>query len=302
MSSPALTPFQDKLPQSGPGREALRERGQFWTPDWVAQAMVSFVTANGSDHIFDPAVGAGAFFRAAKTIARESGIIGDFTLLGTEIDPDALAAARQAGLQERDLANVQMADFVLNPPNPPHRHFKAIVANPPYVRHHRLTSDLKAELKELSERAIGVALDGRAGLHIYFLIRALQLLEAGGRLAFIMPADTCEGLFARPLWHWIASNYRLEAVVAFAPNASPFPKIDTNPLIFMITKAAPTSEFFWIKCNAAGTGELQKWVTSDMRCQDYEELIIYRRQLAEGLKTGLSRFDTYPVQMELELE
>ena len=41
----------------------------------------------------------------------------------------------------------------------------------------------------------GVILDGRAGFHVYFLIRALTLLEENGRLAFIMPADTCEGKF-----------------------------------------------------------------------------------------------------------
>jgi len=34
-------------------------------------------------------------------------------------------------------------------------------------------------------------LDGRAGLHIYFLVRALTLLEPGGRLAFIMADPLC---------------------------------------------------------------------------------------------------------------
>ena len=57
-----------KLPASGPKREALRQKGQFWTPDWVAQAMVAYCVAGGGDSIFDPAVGAGAFFRAAETL------------------------------------------------------------------------------------------------------------------------------------------------------------------------------------------------------------------------------------------
>ena len=49
-------------------REALREKGQFWTPLWVAEAMVAYASAE-SETIFDPAVGAGAFFRAAKALA-----------------------------------------------------------------------------------------------------------------------------------------------------------------------------------------------------------------------------------------
>ena len=57
------------IPRSGPHREALRVKGQFWTPDWVAEAMVAYVVGGDCDTIFDPAVGAGAFFRAAKTLS-----------------------------------------------------------------------------------------------------------------------------------------------------------------------------------------------------------------------------------------
>lgn len=174
-----------KLPASGPAREALRGKGQFWTPDWVAEAMVAYAVGGGSDHLFDPAVGAGAFFRAAKTMAREKGV--SLRLLGTEIDRKAIEQARANGLSEADLEQVEMADFVLQPPP---RQFKAIVANPPYIRHHRLPAHVKADLKQLGARMIGKALDGRAGLHVYFLLRALQLLAPGGRLAFIMPADS----------------------------------------------------------------------------------------------------------------
>jgi adenine-specific DNA-methyltransferase len=59
------------LPGAGPQREALRRRGQFWTPAWVAEAMTAYVLRGGSEHIFDPAVGEGAFFRAANVLARE---------------------------------------------------------------------------------------------------------------------------------------------------------------------------------------------------------------------------------------
>jgi len=57
---------QYEVPRAGAARESLREKGQFWTPDWIAEAMVEYVLSGGSDHLFDPAVGPGAFFRAAK--------------------------------------------------------------------------------------------------------------------------------------------------------------------------------------------------------------------------------------------
>ena len=76
------------LPRSGPAREALREKGQFWTPDWVARAMVAYAFAGGCDVLLDPAVGAGAFFRAARAIEPELGR--RVRLLGCEIDAAAL--------------------------------------------------------------------------------------------------------------------------------------------------------------------------------------------------------------------
>ena len=272
------------IPHNGPDREALREKGQFWTPDWVAEAMVGYVTQDDPGYIFDPAVGEGAFLRAAKRAAAESH--GEIEFLGAEMDPSALEKARYNGLSAADLARVELSDFVLNPPIGP---FKAIVANPPYIRHHRLSVDVKEELKRISASAIGATLDGRAGLHIYFLIRALRLLDEHGRLAFIMPADTCEGVFSSTLWSWIASNYRLDAVITFAPDASPFPKVDTNPIIFMISNESPREEFFWVRCVRSQTDTLKNWIDSGFDKIDTTDLDVRKRSLVGGLSTGLSR-------------
>lgn len=272
------------LPSKGPDREALREKGQFWTPHWVAEAMVGYVIGGNANDVFDPAVGAGVFFLAAKKISNDIGK--KLTLLGTEIDPNVLQQARDAGLKQKDLKNVQITDFVLNPPKGP---FKAIVANPPYIRHHRLPMQLKEELKRFGKSLIGTALDGRAGIHIYFLLRALQLLETGGRLAFIMPADTVEGVFSSTLWNWITKNYRLDAVVTFTPDASPFPKVDTNAIIFMIRNNKPEKHFFWVQCAEPQTEQLKTWALSGFKETSGKALSIYKRSLLEGLTTGLSR-------------
>ena len=66
----ALSP--QRLPTGAP-REALRVKGQFWTPPWVAEAMVAYPLAAGATTIFDPAVGAGAFLLAARKVSGELG-------------------------------------------------------------------------------------------------------------------------------------------------------------------------------------------------------------------------------------
>lgn len=277
-------PVHQHVPAAGPEREALRQRGQFWTPAWVAEAMVSYALQAETDHLFDPAVGEGAFLRAAKTVARQMGR--HVRLLGTEIDASALEQASASGLTQADLAGVQIQSFVTHPPA---RRLRAIVANPPYIRHHRLPAALKAELQEYGARLTGTRLDGRAGLHIYFLLHALELLDVGGRLAFIMPADTCEGKFAAALWNWITEHYRLDAVVSFSPEATPFPSVDTNALIFMIQNATPEPCMLWAQCVVAGTSQLKTWVASAFQDQLAHGVTVIRRDLAEALQTGLSR-------------
>ncbi|MCX7839904.1 MAG: SAM-dependent methyltransferase [Anaerolineae bacterium] len=273
-----------KIPATGQTRERLRAKGQFWTPDWIAEAMVEYVLASKGGLVFDPAVGAGAFFRAAKLIANDNGV--RVSLAGIEIDPAVLTQALEGGLDQGDLASVTIGDFVLQPPP---TKFSAIVANPPYIRHHRLAREKKEQLKRLAIQIVGKPLDGRAGLHVYFLIRALSLLAENGRLAFILPADVCEGKFASDLWNWISSNFCLDAVITFSPEASPFPNVDTNPLIFFIRKSVPQEKFLWARCQRSQTDALKRWVRSGFKSTVETDLFVVERDLQEGLTTGLSR-------------
>ena len=41
-------------------RKALRLKGQFWTPDWVADIMADYVLSGKPVDLLDPAVGDGA--------------------------------------------------------------------------------------------------------------------------------------------------------------------------------------------------------------------------------------------------
>lgn len=271
------------LPSAGFARETLRQKGQFWTPEWVAEAMTHYVLLEKSPLLFDPSIGEGIFYKTAKKLSAELGYTPK--LSGYEIDSEILSQAVKNNLSSEDLANVQTADFVLNPPG---QKFSAIVANPPYIRHHRLEQKKKAFLKEFCKNLIGYSLDGRAGFHIYFFLRALESLAENGRLAFIMPADVCEGIFAEKLWKWITRNFCLEAVVTFTSEATPFPGVDTNPLIFFIKKSNPKPNFLWVKCKKSWTDDLKNFVFSSFK-EKSDFLEVYQRNIEEGITTGLSR-------------
>ena len=274
---------REDIPRTKNEREKLRSKGQFWTPDWVAEFMAAYVLSAKPCALLDPAVGEGVFLRAAKHYARSCGF--ELALFGRDVDPDVLQRARQSGLDDSDLRNVEVRDFVLDPPS---ETFPAIIANPPYIRHHRLSSGYKAALRDFARQATGRHIDGRAGLHVYFLLRALQTLSPGGRLCYIVSADICEGVFAQVLWQWITSQYRLDAVVTFSRDAAPFPGVDTNALIFCIQNDRPVGEITWVKCLRRDSGALTGLLSGGQHVE-HDALQVHRRSLAEALATGLSR-------------
>jgi len=272
-----------KTPRSGPEREQLRNKGQFWTPDWVADFMCAYVLQNRPKRLLDPALGNGAFFRAAKRYA----MIHDFPidLFGCDNDFAVIDKAHKAGLDDNDLRNVDIRDFVLDPPSDK---FPAIIANPPYIRHHRLSTTQKERLKLFALTETGCRIDGRAGLHVYFLIRTLQTLSPEGRLAFIVSADICEGVFANALWEWICAHFRIDAVITFTRETAPFPDVDTNAIVFFIRKSKPGNEYLWAKCLEACPLTMHSFSHGKLT-QSASQIEIHSRTITESLETGFSR-------------
>jgi len=78
-------------------------------------------------------------------------------------------------------------------------------------------------------------------------------------------------------------------VVTFAPQASPFPGVDTNAIIFMIRNAKPREHFLWVVCTEAETAELKEWARSELAGPPRHPISVYQRSLAEGLASGFSR-------------
>ncbi len=265
------------LPADWNKREILRNKGQFWTPSWVANAMMAYVIKN-TVKVFDPATGKGAFLQAFFYLAKDYQ-----KFYGIDIDPEVL----KDDIYFDQRCSVEIRDYLKNPP--PGK-FSAIIANPPYIRHHRIDPETKVFLKSLCKKITGFTLDGRSGYHIYFLLNALDHLEENGRLAFIMPSDTCEGKFAVKLWNWIATHFRIECVITFEEQATPFPSVDTNALIFFIKKTPPVQSLNWIISKEPYNDDLLLFVSHNFSSyQNFASLEIHERTLAEALKTGLSR-------------
>jgi hypothetical protein len=250
----------------------LREKGQFWTPAWLAEAMAGWVTEDSPPTLFDPAVGPGTFFSAARSI----GFKGDFA--GFELHPDVFNQSQENHLTAADFRTVTHGDFIHAPIS---QQYPAVISNPPYIRHHRLSLPEKEKLRALAKRCLGFPLDGRVGLHLYFLLKSLDILARNGRLAFLLPADVCEGISSSPVWARICERFRLNAVLTFSQEAAPFPQVDTNAMVFFISNEPPKHSFAWLRVERRNSEAILSALNRNGHTQN--------RELTEALGTGLSR-------------
>jgi len=260
-------------------REQLREKGQFWTPDWVAKAMISYVV-QPSETILDLGVGAGAFYDALLTNYKDAK---EYNYLGIDIDNILLENLNNRKISPKHV--FKKRDYILENIS---EKFGAIISNPPYIRHHRLSKDTKDKLASISISILGKKIDGRAGIHVYFLLLALDNLKKNGKLAFIMPADTCEGIFAKDVWIYISLHYCIEAVVTFSQKATPFPNIDTNAVIFLITNKPKRQTIYKIHCHTRSENDLFDVIKNNC-LESNKNVDITEVELEKALKVGLSR-------------
>jgi len=266
-------------------RVDLQRKGQFWTPEWVARAMAAYAVPPWCNQVFDPAVGAGALLIAAKHIHKN----GNFRVAGIEFHPEVLYLARKEGLSDIDMGGICIGDYLAQRDLAPQ---EAILCNPPYLRHHKISDAVKTTVRFDLERWLGAKLDGRLGLHGYFLLRSLQQLKPGGRLAYITSADLYEGKSAKAMWTAIRSRFCIDGIIVFESTATPFPGVDTNPVICLISAEASKPTYTYVRVLKSGAKSLEKVsarITEEDGLVENGELRIEKRQVDPSLDFGLAR-------------
>jgi predicted RNA methylase len=86
-----------------PTIEAIRTKGQVWTPSWVADAMAVIIRSKLTGEILDPAVGPGALVAACKRLSNA-----DLKVTAYEIDESVLATNHS----ETEFAKLETEIFI----------------------------------------------------------------------------------------------------------------------------------------------------------------------------------------------
>lgn len=269
-----------------PSTHDVRTKGQVWTPAWVAGAMASYLAPRlHRGQLLDPAVGPGALVAACHSL--EPNISG---ITAFEIDPLVLSDAAVPGLDEFPkscFTDLRMEDFIAASSV---GSFDAVIANPPYLRHHRLDPAMKDACQQIARDVIGMTIDRRAGVQVFFLLKALSLLNEGGRLAFIIPADVVEGVFASSLWQGIAQRYAVRGILTFDGDKVVFPGVDTNALIVFIERAKPIKTYSRLRWHGQPDASFVKAVSTWTKTGRASlALTVEKRNIFDSIKHGLTR-------------
>lgn len=203
-----LAPKEAARPSGNNGVEVDPRRllGAFYTPDSLAGILVRWALKGTKGAILDPSFGGCAFLTAAvKELARKGVKESGRFVYGVDVDPECIEHVR--GNDRLVEANCIVRDFFdLGPGEMPGTPFKAIVGNPPFVRHHWLKGDKRDAARSAIDTA-GVDVPATASTWAYFLVHSLAFLEEGGRLAMLVPEAILQADYAAPIREALSERF-----------------------------------------------------------------------------------------------
>lgn len=195
-------------PFGGNGVEVDVKRllGAFYTPVILAGILVRWALKGTKGSIFDPSFGGCAFLTAAvKELARKGVKEPGRFVYGVDVDPLCIDHVRSNDRLFESNCIVQ--DFLkLKTGEIPGAPFKAIVGNPPFVRHHWIKGDKRHAARTVIDAA-GFDVPATASSWAYFLVHSLAFLADGGRLAMLVPEAILQADYAAPIREALSERF-----------------------------------------------------------------------------------------------
>jgi adenine-specific DNA-methyltransferase len=213
-------------------RRETKQLGQVATPEPVAALMAKWVMSAKPRTVLDPAAGLGGLLAACRQLD------GRVQLVGVERDVETLRHAKAAAPRGAKLilADYLKADAGL---------FDGIIANPPYVKAHRL--DYSEQDWRYFEERLGTPLDRLTNLYALFLLKIWEDLAPGGRAAVILPAEFLNANFGEEIKERLVRVMRPPGLVVFAPSLNLFADALTTSAIVFLDKARSAEAPAWAK-------------------------------------------------------
>lgn len=173
-----------------------KDRGAFYTPDAAVRSLVHWAVRRPTDRMLDPSCGDGRF------------LVCHPTSVGVEQDPEACAVvhSRVPG------SLIHQGDFFAWASQTRER-FECAAGNPPFIRYQKFTGAVRETALSLCARH-GALFSSLCSSWAPFLVATSTLLRAGGRMAFVLPAEVGHAPYAVPVLEHMLRNFAQVQIVA----------------------------------------------------------------------------------------
>ncbi|AUX42436.1 hypothetical protein SOCE26_038680 [Sorangium cellulosum] len=212
-----------------------KARGAFFTPSELATFLASWAVRTPKDRILEPSCGEASLLLAAGRQLLARG--GRTTLVGLDVHEPSIAAAKQLLRDEKLRADLRVADFFDEAPEP---RFDVVIGNPPYIRYQSFSGKDRAKAQRAA-LAQGVRLSGLANAWAAFVVHAASFLRKGGRLALVLPASLLSVNYAAPVRRFLLDRFKAVKLVMFEERV--FPDVLEEVVLLLAEGEGPTSRF-----------------------------------------------------------
>lgn len=185
-----------------------KHSGAYFTPDPVVAALVRWAIHSPSDRMLDPSCGDGRFIAAHRN--------------SVGIEQDAISAA--TAMERAPWALVHEGDFFAWAAETAER-FDCAAGNPPFIRYQTFKGAVRERALSLC-RSLGAEFSGLASSWAPFLVATASLVQPGGRMAFVVPAEIGHAPYAAPLIEYLVANFSRVHIVAV--RAKLFPNLSED--------------------------------------------------------------------------
>jgi adenine-specific DNA-methyltransferase len=206
--------------------------GQVATPEPIAKLMAKWVMSAKPGTVLDPAAGLGGLLAACRQCNPR------IELVGAERDTDTLRRAKTSAPRGTKLI---LTDYLKSDAGL----FDGIIANPPYVKAHRL--DYSEDDWRYFEERLGTPLDRLTNLYALFLLKIWDDLAPEGRAAVILPAEFLNANFGREIKERLLQAMRPVGIVIFASSLNVFIDALTTSAIVFLDKARSPRAPIWAR-------------------------------------------------------
>lgn len=194
-----------------------KARGAYYTPPEIAAFLGRWAINRRPAVVLDPTCGDGIFLQVAGQELRDLGVA-EPDLVGIDIDGQALQQTAER-LRQDDLSatllHSSVFDVVSGVLGPGGLEADAVVGNPPFIRYHDHSGESRSAANAAA-RSQGVALSGLASAWAACLVHSASfLMNPGGRLAMVLPAELLTVNYAAPVRDWLRSRFGRIGIVAF---------------------------------------------------------------------------------------